>query len=145
MTTLDPKTLLDSFYALLATNSGAAAVAVRAALGAGAASVISADDLTVESLPARPFVALRGGPIAGLPAWDAQRMTAIWWLYDDWGSYKFTRVDALIGLIDAAIPADTPDIITYTEIRRIAATAPIRDAALGNRPARSLAYRISWR
>lgn len=141
---MTPADALNSFYAVLKTGSGAASVAVRAALGAGATSVISADDLSVESLPARPYIALRGGPILGSPDYDMQRMTATWWVYDD-PIRKFSRIDALIALVAAAYPADDPTVIPFVDIRRLAVSQQAHDQKLGNRPVRSLPYQLSWR
>ena len=144
MAAIDYKTnVVDPFFALLYSGATAAPVAVRAALGAGASSVISADDLTVGSLPARPLIALRAGPLQGSPGWDVQRATLTWWIYDD-AIYKYARINALIGLIQACFPPDDA-VITGCEHRQLAVTAERPDTALGNRPARAIPYLISWR
>lgn len=137
--TITAATLLSAFYDVLA--SGSAGASVRAALG-GSSSVISADDLAVGALPSAPFVALRGGPVAGVYRRDANQMTATWWLYDDWGGYKFARVDALIDLVSNAYAENA---LTYANVRRISVGAPVRDASLGQRPTRSVVFQIGWR
>lgn len=142
MSVLDPATLQQAFYARLATDSAGATV--RAALGAGAASVIVRDDLDPLNLPARPFLVLAIGPIAGAPDYDMQRMQCAWWVYDD-PFRKFSRIDALILPIANAYPADDPTVIPFCDVRRLAVSQPIYDSKLGGRPARSLPYQVSWR
>jgi hypothetical protein len=137
--TISPATLLSDFYDVLAT--GGAGATVRASLG-GSSSVISADDLAVGALPTAPFVALRGGPIAGIYRRDANQMVVTWWVYDDWGGYKFSRIDALIDLIANAYAENA---LAYASVRRINVSAPVRDQALGQRPVRSVVFQIGWR
>jgi hypothetical protein len=144
VTTLDPATVQSALYALLATSVSSAAVAVRAALGNGAASIITRDNLDALALPLPPFLVFASGQVNGAYGWDVQRMEPAWWLYDD-PVQGFTRIDALIPLIDAAIPPDDPTVIPYCDVRRAGATQPIYDSKLGGRPTRSLPYRISWR
>lgn len=142
---ITPAAAVTSFYAILATATGAASIAVRAALGNGASSVIVRDDLAVGALPVAPFVVLSQGSISGSPDWDAQRMVLTWWIYDDVTSYKNTRIDALIALIDAAYPPDDPTVIPSVEVRRLSASQVNPDRALGNRPHCALPFQLSWR
>ncbi len=80
----------------------AAGAAVRAALGAGAASVVHAEQLKQPPLPATPFLALRGGAMPGqsgdmrIPVWR-------WWIYDDpqQGHY---RINGIAPLVEQAYP-----------------------------------------
>jgi hypothetical protein len=93
--------LTATVYSRLRTDS--AGSGVRAALGAGAPSVIHAKDLNVNTLPARPFVALRRGPVTtvNLTEW---RGYFTWWLYDD-PAQGYYRIDSLIRLIGQAYAA----------------------------------------
>jgi len=141
---LDPASINTAFLALLKTSSGTAAVALRDALGSGASSIITRDTLDPFSLPTPPFLVLASGQVSGAYAWETQRMYPAWWLYDD-PVQGFARIDALIPLIDAAIPPDDPTVIPYCEVRRAGATQPIYDSKLGDRPTRSLPYQITWR
>lgn len=138
--TISPATILQSFYAVLSSDS--AGSTVRAALGNGASSVIVADDLAVGALPTAPFIALRGGPIAGRYRRDANQMVATWWVYDDWSSYKFSRIDALIDTISNAYAESA---IAYCNVTRINVSAPVRDASLGQRPVKAIQFQIGWR
>lgn len=142
MSLLDPATLLTTFYARLASDS--AGSAVRALLGAGAASIIVRDDLDAANVPARPFLVCASGPIAGAPDYDMQRMVCAWWIYDD-PIRKFSRIDSLLLPIANAYPADDGTVIPYCDVRRLGVSQPIYDSKLGGRPARSLSYQVSWR
>ena len=86
-------------------RSDAAGAAVRALLGAGAASVLHAEDLRVEglsvrALPARPLVALRRGSVP-----QSQRVVYTplytWYCYDD-PAQGYGRIEALPLLIAQA-------------------------------------------
>jgi hypothetical protein len=145
MTIWAPDTLNAAFLAILTTSLATASVAVRAALGAGAASIIVQDDLDPLALPARPFLVLGSWVLTGTPGWDMQRIYPTWYIYDD-PIEKFKRIDALVGLIAAAYPYDEPDLIPGADVRR-ASSLPkgFYDSKVGGRPARSLPYQVSWR
>lgn len=83
-------------------KSDAAGAVVRVALGDGANSVIHAQQLSLGSLPATPFLALRAGPVAGR-SYDMRIPTWTWWLYDDPSAY-YWRINGLVPLIEAAYP-----------------------------------------
>lgn len=78
----------------------AAGSPVRAALGAGATSILHAAQLRRETLPARPFVALRrfAVPIRDRIIWLPRYN---WYVYDD-SAYEYTRIEALLPLIGTA-------------------------------------------
>jgi hypothetical protein len=93
----DPAALAGALVARLTTDAQGAAV--RALLGAGAASIIPVDqvDAGTAALPARPLLAL-----ATLPSrTDGARDLHVyrWWIYDDPG-----QGTARIGQILAALP-----------------------------------------
>jgi len=85
-------------------KSDAAGAAVRAALGAGAQSVIPAEQLRREPRPARLMAVWRGGSVGGASG-DMRGITGTWWIYDD-PPQGYARIDALIPLIEAAYPLD---------------------------------------
>ena len=72
---------------------------VRVQLGAGAASVIHADELSrgLQALPARPLIAYRAGAVATVQGVDVH--TADLWIYDD-PEQRTYRIDQ----IAAALP-----------------------------------------
>lgn len=82
--------------------SAAAGAAVRAALGAGAASIIHAEQLNKETLPARPLLALRGGAMPGQSG-DIRIPTWRWWIYDE-PAQGYYRINGLVPLIEQAYP-----------------------------------------
>ncbi|HNP73852.1 MAG TPA: hypothetical protein PKK15_22240 [Kouleothrix sp.] len=137
--TISADSLIADWYAVL--KSGSAGATVRAALGNGAASVITADDLRVESLPAAPCVALRVETIAGTPQREAERLYLSWWAYDD-VPRRYSRLTPLIAQITAAYPELTA--LAYAHVRR-ATVAYTIDRALGARPAVRIPFVISWR
>lgn len=83
-------------------KSDAAGASVRAALGAGAQSIIPAEHLRREPRPARLMVVWRGGSVGGASG-DMRGITGTWWLYDD-PAQGYVRIDALVPLIEAAYP-----------------------------------------
>lgn len=108
--------------------------ALRAALGAGAASILMAEDLRVEgltiaTLPARPFIALRRGP-----APNAARVTVrplyTWYCYDD-PAIGYGRLEALPALVGAAY--ESPLLVPSVGVGdlEVSAGAQTRDATLG--------------
>lgn len=102
----------DAFYAVLRTDSAGAAV--RDALGDGANSVLWAEDLSRESLPKKPFVALAILPVAG--AWqDVRTHVFEWYGYDDIPK-RYERINTVLQLVEAAY---TPESITFGETRMI--------------------------
>lgn len=122
-----------AFYAVLRTDSAGAAV--RAALvGDGAAAVIWAADLKL-TLPRPPFVALNVGPVVGKRQ-DVRQHTFTWFVYDD-APRRWSRIDAIIPLIEAAYPADA---ITFGDTNIVSISQPFTDFALGSRPARSIQF-----
>lgn len=99
---------LQSYTALVfgRLKSDSAGAAVRAALGAGAASVIHAEELKKYSTtngtpaPARPLLAFRSGPVAG-SSYDMRVPLYTWWIYDD-TEQGYWRINALQVLIERA-------------------------------------------
>jgi hypothetical protein len=86
-------------------RTDAAGAAVRAALGAGADSVLHAEDLRVEglgvrALPARPLVALRRG-VAPQSQRVVYQPIYTWYCYDD-PAIGYGRIEALPLLIAQA-------------------------------------------
>lgn len=145
MTVLTARSVNAAFFAILVSGVGAASIAVRAKLGAGANSIIVQDDLDPLALPARPFLVLGSWSETGTPGWEMQRIYPAWYVYDD-PIQKFDRIDQLVDLIAAAYPYDEPDLIPGADVRR-ASSLPkgFYDSKLGGRPARSLPYQLSWR
>jgi hypothetical protein len=88
-------------------KSDAAGAAVRAALGAGAASVIPATHLRREPRPARVLLVWRGSSVGGQSG-GMRDIIGTWWIYDD-PAQGFARIDALIPLMEAAYPLDVID------------------------------------
>lgn len=96
--------LTDAVYARLASD--AAGAAVRTALGAGASSVLMAEDLRVEgltiaALPARPIVALRRGAVPTTQRAIVDVPVYTWYAYDD-VDVGYGNLEALAPLIAAA-------------------------------------------
>lgn len=123
----------DAFYNVLKVDS--AGTTVRAALvGAGAAAVIWAADLKL-TLPAAPFIALNIGPVPGKRQ-DVRQHTFTWFVYDD-PPRRWSRIDAIIPLIEAAYPDDA---ITFGDTNIVSISQTFTDFALGSRPARSIQF-----
>lgn len=120
---LDLATIVTAQYARLASDS--AGSAVRAALGAGSASVIHARTLDPAALPAAPFVAYRERGVAG-ESWEMRPVLGDWWIYD-LPTYGTTRINALITLIHTAYPRAA---IAHCETVVSNVGAPIHDTAL---------------
>lgn len=79
--------------------------ALRAALGAGASSIVMADDIRIEglmvrTLPARPFVAFRRGPAPTI-ARVVRRPIYHMHCYDD-PAVGYGRLDTLPALLESA-------------------------------------------
>ena len=88
---IDVAALMAAIYRRL--HDDAAGAATRALLGDGAASVIPAHALRAGSLPPRPFLVLRGGPVPGDRAlWLP---VVYWWSYDD-PQQGYRRLNSLI-------------------------------------------------
>jgi hypothetical protein len=105
-------TLKEDFYNVLKTSTAAPSVAVRAALGAGATSIIPREDLRAASLPTAPFIAVAYGPMPGTRE-DVRTLFPTLWLYDDAGG-RWRRINTVAALVDAAYPFD---ILPYADVR----------------------------
>lgn len=125
------------FFNVLYTNSTGSAV--RAALGAGAASVVDREDLNAASLPVFPFVALQWG-VAGGSRTGLRQYFPTWWLYDD-AQYRWRRLEALITLIEAAYPEDALSMchIDFLPVREVI------DVPLGHIPGKGFPFQIRTR
>jgi hypothetical protein len=136
---LDPAAITASFFAVL--KSDAAGAAVRDILGAQAASVVMADDLKLASLPRPPFLALRPGPITGA-RYQVRTCFFTWWVYDE-AALRFTRINAVLPLIEAAY---TAHVIPYgrTDLAGGISQEIPRDRAL-ERPTRSITLTYTTR
>ena len=96
-----------------ATDAAGVAIGplVRAALGAGADSVIHAEELKKYAppqnapAPPRPLIAFRAGVVAGL-SYDMRPLTFTWWVYDAPGG-GYWRINGLLPLIERAYPRDS--------------------------------------
>ncbi len=97
---VDIQTVTSQIWARLASDLDARAAAVRAALGAGAASIIHAEQLVQEPRPARPFLAFRGGSLTG-ESLQMRPFSCRWFLYDDPGQ-GYWRINGLAPLIEVA-------------------------------------------
>jgi hypothetical protein len=129
---IDLFSLLTAVYARLYADAQGAAV--RALLGAGADSVLVAEDLRIEgltvlSLPARPLVALRRGavPIDGRVV---NRPVYTWYVYDD-PSAGYGRIEALLQPL-AQVYEGTPLFVSTVAVGdvEVSAGAQLRDDAL---------------
>lgn len=133
-----PQQLKTAFYNVLKTDS--AGTSVRTALGAGASSVIHRTELS--TLPARPFVALSWGDTAGGGARNraVRNFYPVWFLYDD-ALYKWSRLEALIPLIEAAYPEDAIAMcyLDFLPVRELT------DRAVSQMPAKSMPFHIVTR
>jgi hypothetical protein len=122
-------TIEDSFRDILKTSSATASVAVRTALGNGVSSIIRADELTKDTIPALPCIALRWQSGGGARAM-VQRYYPFWYVYD--GLPKFwTRINPLIALIKAAYAE--LDCIAYCELDYRNESGEITDQGLALR------------
>jgi hypothetical protein len=111
MLRVDPQTIgLAVFNRLKSDSQG---TAFRALLGAGANSVIGADALSEDSLPAAPFVALRAGSIATIQTVN-NALIFTWHLYD-LPEFYHSRINGLL----------LPLARAYDALRLTATTAPI--------------------
>lgn len=95
---LDVQAIRAAVYARL--QSDAAGSAVRALLGAGAASVVTGEQLDDGARPVRPCVVLRSGPIAG-DSGEMRIFAPTWWIYDDLAQGTY-RLDTIATAIEAA-------------------------------------------
>lgn len=111
-------------YAQLKTATAGAPV--RAALGAGAASIIPAERLRQESHPARVLLVWRGGSVGGQSG-DIRPITGVWWVYDD-PHQGYARIDTLVPLIEAAYPRNA---LAWGETRVSFVGQATEDATLG--------------
>ncbi len=134
MSVLSATSLKQAFLAAITADA-----AVLAALGAGAASVITTEGLR-GTLPAAPFIAIGYGPLTGAAQRDVRTLFPTVWLYDDAGQRWF-RLNALAALVEAALPEDC---IAYAETRLAGLDAEITDNAL-NRPALAMRYQVKAR
>jgi hypothetical protein len=107
-------------------KSDAAGTAVRAALGAGAASIIPAHQLRREPRPVRLMAVWRGSSVGGQSG-QMRDIIGTWWIYDD-PAQGYARIDALIPLMEAAYPLDT---ISPGETRITLIGQQSEDATLG--------------
>lgn len=122
-------TIHDSFRDILKTSTATASVAVRSALGSGATSIIRADELTKDTVPALPCLALRW-QAGGGSRYQPLRYYPFVYIYD--GLPKFwIRINPLIDLILAAFAE--PDIIAYCETDYKIVSGEITDNALNLR------------
>lgn len=97
-----------AFWALLKSDPGAAAVAARAGLGAGASSVLTRAQfrqLGVAALPARPIAVVEFGEAPGKPL-DVRSVLPTIWLYDD-RAEDWERLNAEQALIEALYTVDS--------------------------------------
>lgn len=135
---LTPTQLKTAFFNVLKTSSAGAPV--RAALGAGATSVIEREDLK-GVLPALPLVALQWGVRAsgGKRNRGVKTFYPIWFLYDG-TAYRQTRLEPLVTLIEAAYAEDALTMC-YTDFLPV---RELTDDAL-HLPAKSMPFEIRTR
>jgi hypothetical protein len=134
-----PQQIKEDFFAVLHSSVASASVAVRDALGGGAASVIVREELNKASLPEFPFVALQWPRGGGPRNRGVKHFYPIWFLYDQ-SIYRYSRLDPLVALIEAAYPEDA---ITMCDLDFIE-TRELREDAL-NLPAKSFPFHIKTR
>lgn len=99
--TIDLQALRAIVYGRLKTDAEGASV--RAALGDGADSIISAEELKRTPLPATPFIALRRGPMP-IVSEVVYAPIFTWWVYDD-AQQDYWRIDSVLTLIGKAYAA----------------------------------------
>lgn len=107
MTIFDLQAVQAALYGRLADVGQPAAAAFRAyrdTLGGGSPSVIPAALLRKDSLPPRPFAAMRGTAVGGATL-DMRAVTVTWWIEDDLVQ-GYARINALITLLQPAYRAD---------------------------------------
>lgn len=123
-----PNQIAAATFARLKTDPAGAAL--RALLGAGAASVITADALKVgaELLPARPLVALRVGPVPTLGHVDGHAYSL--WIYDD-PDQGTARIDQIAAAVPLAFDTDRGAPPLAGGVRLGALAEPRHDPALG--------------
>ena len=119
-------TIHDTFRDLYKTSSTASAIAVRAALGNGANSIIRADELTKDTLPTLPCLAIRW-QTGGGPRDDVQLYYPFIYIYDGLPKY-WTRINTLLPLIKAVVY--DLSIIQYCETDYRQESGEITDNAL---------------
>lgn len=130
---IDVASLSSQAYARLQTD--ALGAAVRSALGAGAESVIWAEQLKRydhdHPMPDRPLAALRMGAVSG-QAYDTRILTFTWWLYDElWAADPpHARIDALVPLVEAAYPRTS---LPFVEVKTANVGQGTDDEILGLR------------
>jgi hypothetical protein len=132
-----PAAIKSAFFTVL--YSGSAGAAVRAALGAGAASVVERNKINAASLPATPFLALQWG-VKGGPRTGVRQYFPTWWIYDS-PLHWMTRIEALIPLIEAAYPEDAISMcwLDFLPVREVI------DESLGNLPGQGFPFHIKTR
>lgn len=130
------------FFNILRTSTASAPVAVRAALGASASSVIGREKIRggITNLPARPFIALQWVTSGGPRNRGVQTAYPVWWLYDD-AVYEHSRIDPLLALVKAAY---TENILAMCYVDFLPEREFESDAAL-SLPATSLPVSIRTR
>ncbi len=135
-----PAQLKSAFWNVLYTDT--AGTAVRAALGAGATSIVERQGLSagVTNLPARPFIALQWGNGGGVRNRGIQTFFPVWWAYDE-DLYGWGRLEDLVALIHAAYGEDSISMC-YTDFLPV---RELTDQALGGLPAKSLPFTIRTR
>lgn len=121
---IDLASISGLLYAQLKT--AAAGAAVRAVLGAGAASIIPAERLRHEPRPARVLLVWRGGSVGGASG-EMRPASGVWWVYDDPGQ-GYARIDAVVPLIEAAYPRDA---LAWGDTRITLIGQATEDATLG--------------
>lgn len=107
-------------------SAPAASAPLVAALGAGSASIISAQRLGRDPLPAVPLIAFRQQPTTGA-SYDMRGVVCQWWVYDD-PAHGTTRINPILALLEAAYPR-TSITHCHTEVSGIG--AEVYDSALG--------------
>ena len=95
---VDLQLITSQVWARVASDMDAPALAARAALGAGATSIIHAKDLNKDALPARLFLALRGGTLGGQSG-QMRPFRIHWFIYDD-PAEGYWRINGLVPLIE---------------------------------------------
>ncbi len=137
---LTPEQLKNAFFNVLYSDS--AGSAARAALGAGASSVIVREELNKASLPAAPFIVFQwiGQPSGGPRNREVKTYYPIWWLYDQ-SVYRHSRLEPLIPLIEAAYPEDAIKMC-YLDFLP---TRELTERAIANMPVKSMAFQIRTR
>lgn len=136
---LTPAQLKASFWNVLYSDS--AGSAVRAALGAGAASIIEREKLRASALPIPPFLVLwwNSRPSGGPRNRASKTFYPVWAIYDS-ALYGYSRIESLEPRIEAAYPEDAI-AMCYLDFEPI---RDLTDDAL-NLPARSKLFKLVTR